>query len=55
MKAAKKQQSQVQRIQRTVASENITQDNDNTNKLWKGSRWLCRQYLTTFCYFLLPE
>jgi len=55
-KSAKKQQSQIQTIQRTVTSRNLTQDNDNTvNNFWKGSRWYCRQCLRTFCYFLRPE
>ena len=35
-KLAKKQQSQVQTIQRTVPSRNATQDNDNMNKFWKA-------------------
>jgi len=30
-KSAKKQQSQVQMIQRTVTNRNVTQDNDNKN------------------------
>jgi len=35
-KLAKKQQSQVQTIQRTVPSRNATQDNDNMNEFWKA-------------------
>jgi len=38
-KSAKKQQSQVQTIQITVTSRNVTQDNGNINKFWKGGRW----------------
>jgi len=53
-KSAKKQQSQVQMIQRTVTSRNVTQDNIKINKFWKGSRWFCPQSLRTF-YFLWPE
>jgi len=30
-KSAKKQQSQIQTIQRAVTSRNVTQDNGNTN------------------------
>jgi len=52
-KSAKKQQSEVQTIQRTVPSRNATQDNDSINTFWKSSRWFCLQYLRTFCYFLL--
>jgi len=44
-KSAKKQQSQIQTIQRTVASRNVTQDNGNINNFWKGNRWFCRQCL----------
>jgi len=54
-KSAKKQQSQLQTLQRTVTSRNVTQDNGNINKFWDGSRWFCRQCLSIFCYFLLPE
>jgi len=54
-KSGKKQQSQVQTIQRTVTGRITTHDNDNTNNFWKGSRWFCRQYLMTVCYFLRPE
>ena len=36
--SAKKQQSQVQTIQRAVHSRNATQDNGNINNFWKGSR-----------------
>jgi len=54
-KSAKKQQSQVQTIQRTVASRNVTHHNANINKFWECSRWFCRQHLRTFCYFLWPE
>jgi len=54
-KSAKKQQSQIQMIQRTVANRNVTQDNGNINNFWKGSRWFCRQRLRTFCYFLRPK
>jgi len=53
--SAKKQQSQIQTIQRTVNSRNVTQDNGNANNVWKGSRWFCRQCLRTVCYFLRPE
>jgi len=42
-KSEKKQQSQVQTIQRTVPSRNATQDNGNINNFWKGSRWFCFQ------------
>jgi len=41
-KSANKQQSQVQTIQRTVASRNATQVNGNINKFWKGSHWFYR-------------
>jgi len=51
-KSAKKQQS---RIQRTVTSTNVTQDNGNINNFWEGNRWFCRQCLMTFCYFLWTE
>jgi len=51
-KFAKKQQSQVQKIQWTVPSRNATQDNGNINNFWKGSRWFCLQCLRTFCCFL---
>jgi len=44
-KSAKKQQSQIQTIQRTVTSRNVTQDNGNINNFWKGSRWFYRQCL----------
>jgi len=54
-KSAKKQQSQVQTIQRTVTCKNVTEDNGNINNFWKASRWFCRQCLKTFCYFLRPE
>jgi len=37
-KSAKKQQSQVQTIQITVITRNVTQDNGNINNVWKGSR-----------------
>jgi len=53
--SAKKQQSQVQTIQRTVTSGNVTQDNGNLNNFWKGSRWFCRQCLGSFVIFLWPE
>ena len=46
--------TQVQTIQRTVTSRNVTQDNGKNN-FWKGSRWFFRQCLRTFCYFLRPE
>ena len=52
---SEKKQSQVQSIQRTVPSRNVTQHNGNINNFWKGSRWFCRQYLRSFCYFLRPE
>ena len=54
-KSAKKQQSQVQTIQRRVTSRSVTRDNDNINNFWKGSLWFCRQCLRTFRYFLRPE
>ena len=52
-KSAKKQQSQVQMIQRTVTSRNVTQDNGNMNNVWKGNGWFSRQ--GGFYYFLRPE
>jgi len=56
-KSAKKQQPHVQTIQRTVTSRNpgrnVTQDNGNINKFWKGSRWFC--CLVTFHYFLRSD
>jgi len=33
-KSAKKQQSQVQTIQRTVTSKNVAQGDGNTNNFW---------------------
>jgi len=48
-KSAKKQQSQVQTIKRTVTSRNETQDHGNINNFWKGSRWFCCQCVRTFC------
>ena len=48
----KKKQSQVQTIQRTVSSRNVTQDNDIMKKFWKGSRWFRRHCLRTFLLFL---
>jgi len=36
-KSAKKEQSQVHMIQRTVTSRSVTQDNSNINKFWKSS------------------
>jgi len=54
-KSAKKKQSQVQTIQRTVSSRNVTQDNDIMKKFWKGSRWFRRQCLRYFRYFLRTE
>jgi len=54
-KSAKKEQSQVQTIQRIVISRYVTQDNDNTNNFWIGRRWFCRQCLRTACDFLQPE
>jgi len=50
-KSTKKQQSQVQTIQRTVTSRNATQDNGNINNFCEGNRWFYLQYLRTFCYF----
>jgi len=44
-KSAKKQQSQVQTIQRTVSSRNVTQDNGNINNFWKDCCWFCLQCL----------
>jgi len=38
-KSAKKEQSQVHMIQRTVTSRSVTQDNSNINKFWKSSHW----------------
>jgi len=52
-KSAKKKQTQVQTIQRTVPCRNANQDNGNINKFWKGNRWFCLPFLRTFCYFLL--
>ena len=52
LRKSAKQQSQVQTIQRTITSKNVTQDNANINNFWKGSRWFCLQRLRTFCYFL---
>jgi len=54
-KLAKKQQLQVQTIQITVATRNVTQDNGNMNNFWKGSRWFFRQCLRTLSYILRPE
>jgi len=54
-KSAKKQQSQIQAIQRTVTSSDVTQDNGNINNFQKGNPWFCRQCPRTFCYFLRPE
>jgi len=53
--SAKKQQSQVETIQRTVTSRNVTQNNSNINNFWKDSCWFCRQCLRIFCYFLRTE
>jgi len=50
-KSAKKKQSHVQTIQRTVSSRNVTQDNDIMEKFCKGSRLFRRESLGTFCYF----
>jgi len=47
-KSAKKQQSQIQTIQRTATSRNVTQDNGNINNFWKSNRWFCRQCLRPF-------
>jgi len=49
-KSAKKQQSHVPTIQRTITSKKR-----NINNLWKGSRWFIRQCLRSFYYFLRPE
>jgi len=54
-KSAKKQQSQVQTVKRTVTGRKESQDNGKINDFWKGSRWFYRQCLWTFCYFLWPE
>jgi len=54
-KSAKKQQSQIQTIQRTIIIRNVTQDNGKINNFQKGSRWFCRQCLRSFCCFLRPE
>ena len=54
-KSAKKQQSQVQTIRRTVSSRNVTQDSGNIINIWKGCRWFYRQCRRTFCYFLRPD
>jgi len=51
-KSTKKQRSQVKTIQRTVPNRNATQDYGNINDFCQGSRWLCCQCLSTFCYFL---
>jgi len=40
-KSAKKQQSQVQTIQRTATIRNVAHDIDNINNFWKGSRLVC--------------
>jgi len=53
-KSAKKQQSQVQTIQRRVPSRNVTQDNGNINKFWKGSRWF-RCYCDTINSTVIPD
>jgi len=37
-KSAKKQQSQVETIKRTVIGIKESQDNGNINNFWKGSR-----------------
>jgi len=55
MRNSAKKRSQVQTIQRTVSSRNVTQDNNIMKKFWKGSRWFRRQSLRTFCYFLRTE
>jgi len=47
MKSARKQQSQVQTIQKTVTIRNVTQDNSNINNFSKGGPWFCRQCLRT--------
>jgi len=54
-KSAKKQQSQVQMIKRTVTGIKECQDNGNINNVWKGSRWFHRQCLRTFRHFSSPE
>ena len=54
-KSTKKQQSQVQTIQVTVITRNVTQDNGNINNFWKDSRLFFHQFLITFCYFLRPN
>ena len=54
-KSTIKQQSQVQTIQVTVITRNVTQDNGNINNFWKDSRLFFHQFLITFCYFLRPN
>ena len=55
-KISENQQSQVQTNHRfRVTSRNVTQDNGNIKKLWKGSCSFCRQCPRTFCYFSRPE
>jgi len=55
MRKSAKKQSQVQTIKRTVTGIKESQDNDNINNFWKGSRWFYSQGLRTFCHFLRPE
>jgi len=43
--SAKKQQSQVQTIQKTTTSRNVTEDNVKMYNFWKGSCWFCCQCL----------
>jgi len=50
----KKQQSQAQTVQRTVTSRNITLDNSNINKFWKGRCWFAVNAGDLF-YFLGPD
>ena len=54
-KSAKKQQPQVQTIQRIVSRRNVTQNSDIMKKFWKGSRWFRRHCLRTFYYYLRTE
>jgi len=54
-RSAKKQQLQVQTIQRIVTSRNVIQDNGNISNFWNNSPWFCLQCLKTFCYFSQPK
>jgi len=54
-KSAKNQQSQVQKIKRTLTGKKESQDNSNINNFWKGNGWFYPQCLRTLCYFLRSE